>query len=73
MGAIIWYDHCLLKYSNKDFLGQIDNENWFSILNVQNVSEPTIFIQKTKKLLSQLAKDASFTTKKYPVEVYEGI
>ena len=66
-GAIIWYDNCHLKYSNKDFLGQIDNENWFSLLNVQNVSNPTIFNQKTRVLLSQLAKDASFTTKKYAV------
>ena len=64
-GAIIWYDNCLLKYSNKDFLGQIDNENWFSILNVQNVSESNILNQKARELLSQLAKDASFTTKKY--------
>ena len=66
-GAIIWYDNCLLKYSNKDFLGQIDNENWFYLLNVQNVSEPTIFNQKTRELLSQLAKNASFTVKKYAV------
>ena len=66
-GAIIWYDNCLLKYSNKDFLGQIDNENWFYLLNVQNVSGPTIFNQKTRELLSQLAKDASFTVKKYAV------
>ncbi|KAK7858501.1 cysteine-rich repeat secretory protein 38 [Quercus suber] len=67
VGAIIWYDNCLLKYSNKDFSGQIDNENWFSLLNVQNVSEPTIFNQQTRELLSQLAKDASFTTKKYAI------
>ncbi|KAK7817182.1 antimicrobial ginkbilobin-2-like protein [Quercus suber] len=66
-GAIIWYDNCLLKYSNKNFLGQIDNENWFSLLNVQNVSDPTIFNQKTRELLSQLATEASVTTKKYAV------
>ncbi|KAM4097985.1 hypothetical protein ACJW30_07G043200 [Castanea mollissima] len=66
-GAIIWYDNCLLKYSNKDFLGRIDNENWFSLLNVKNVSEPTIFNQKTRELLSQLAKGVSFTVKKYGV------
>ncbi|KAK7858486.1 antimicrobial ginkbilobin-2-like protein [Quercus suber] len=64
-GAIIWYDNCLLKYSNKNFLGQIDNENLFSLLNVQNVSDPTIFNQKTRELLSQLATEASVTTKKY--------
>ncbi|KAL4614433.1 hypothetical protein ACB092_07G054500 [Castanea dentata] len=65
--AIIWYDNCLLKYSNKNFLGQIDNENWFSLLNVQNVSDPTIFNQKTRELLSQLATEASLreSTKLY--------
>ena len=46
-------------------MGQIDNENWFYLLNVHNVSEPTIFNQKTRELLSQLAKDASFSVKKY--------
>ena len=67
-GAIIWYDNCLLKYLNKDFLGQIDNENRFYLLNVQNVSEPQIFNQKTRELLSQLAKEAStLTPKKYAV------
>ena len=35
---------------------------------MQNVSEPKIFNQKTtKELLRQLAKEASFTTKKYAV------
>ncbi|KAK7852155.1 cysteine-rich repeat secretory protein 38 [Quercus suber] len=29
-GAIIWYDNCLLKYSNIDFFGEIDNKNKLS-------------------------------------------
>ncbi|KAF5474590.1 hypothetical protein F2P56_006478 [Juglans regia] len=58
-GAIIWYDNCLLKYSNKDFFGQIDNESRFYLLNVRNVSEPEVFNQKARDLLSQLAKEAS--------------
>jgi hypothetical protein len=66
-GAIIWYDHCLLKYLNTDFLGQIDNQNKFYLWNVQKVSEPTTFNQKTRELLSLLAKEASVTPKLYAV------
>ncbi|GAV79958.1 Stress-antifung domain-containing protein [Cephalotus follicularis] len=29
-GAVIWYDNCLLKYSNMEFFGQIDYQNRFS-------------------------------------------
>jgi hypothetical protein len=64
-GAIIWYDHCLLKYLNTDFLRQIDNQNKFYMWNVRNVSEPTTFNQKTRELLSLLAKEASETPKLY--------
>ncbi|KAG5570037.1 hypothetical protein H5410_059803, partial [Solanum commersonii] len=32
--AIIWYDNCFLKYSNKDLLGNIDNMNKFYMWNV---------------------------------------
>ncbi|XP_062162935.1 cysteine-rich repeat secretory protein 38-like [Alnus glutinosa] len=64
-GAIIWYDNCLLKYLNTDFLGQIDNQNKFYLLKLRNVSEPTSFNQKTSELLSLLAKEASATPKLY--------
>ena len=66
-GAIIWYDNCLVKYLNKDFFGQIDNQNKFYMYNLRNVSEATIFNQKTRELLSQLAKEASVTPKLYAV------
>jgi hypothetical protein len=65
-GGIIWYDNCLLKYINTDFLGKIDNQNQFYMWNLQNVSNPTnTFNQKTRELLSLLAKDASATPKLY--------
>jgi hypothetical protein len=66
-GAIIWYDNCLLKYLNSDFLGQIDNQNKLYMYNLRNVSEPTSFNQKTRELLSSLAKEASETPKHYAV------
>jgi hypothetical protein len=66
-GAIIWYDNCLLKYNNRDFHGQIDNQNKFYMWNTRNVRDPTNFNQKTKELLSLLAKKASATPKLYAV------
>ncbi|XP_021294290.1 cysteine-rich repeat secretory protein 38-like [Herrania umbratica] len=64
-GAIIWYDNCLLKYSNTEFFGQIDNQNGFYMSNLQNVSDPQSFNQKTEELLSQLANEAYATPKLY--------
>ncbi|XP_059664468.1 cysteine-rich repeat secretory protein 38-like [Cornus florida] len=64
-GAIIWYDYCLLKYSNTDFFGKIDNQNKFYLYNVNNVSDPESFNQKTKKLLSQLSEEAYDSSKMY--------
>ncbi|KAJ0111321.1 hypothetical protein Patl1_02074 [Pistacia atlantica] len=65
--AIIWYDNCLFKYSDKDFFGQVDYKNRFYMWNVKIVSEPEAFNQKTKGLLSKLAKDAYATPKLYAV------
>ncbi|CAK7355389.1 unnamed protein product, partial [Dovyalis caffra] len=64
--AILAYDNCLLKYANKDFFGQIDNGSKIYMWNVENVSNPVVFNQKTEELLSQLANKASYnSTKKY--------
>lgn len=64
-GAIIWYDNCLLKYSDNHFFGQIDNKNKFYMWNVNDVENPTSFDPKVKELLSGLAYKASGTPKLY--------
>lgn len=65
--AIIWYDNCLLKYTNTEFFGQIDNKNKFYMWNVRVVTEPVSFNQRTKELLTQLAEKAYVTPKLYAV------
>ncbi|CAL1393888.1 unnamed protein product [Linum trigynum] len=55
-GSVIWYDSCLLKYSDEDFLGQVDNGDRFYMWNVNVVADPAAFNGKAKELLSQLAK-----------------
>ncbi|KAK4846654.1 hypothetical protein QYF36_020396 [Acer negundo] len=65
--AIIWYDYCLYKYTDKDFFGKIDNQNKFYLYNVRSVSEPEAFNKNTRELLSQLAKEAHVASKLYAV------
>ncbi|XP_043690195.1 cysteine-rich repeat secretory protein 38-like [Telopea speciosissima] len=62
--AIIWYDYCLLKYSNYDFFGKIDSPK-FIMVNSQNVSDPAPFNKKTKELLNKAAHEAYLSSKKY--------
>jgi hypothetical protein len=64
-GAIIWYDNCMFKYLDNDFIGKIDNTNKFSLLNVQSVNDPIKFNNMTKDLLSLLANEASMDKKLY--------
>ncbi|RVW68449.1 Cysteine-rich repeat secretory protein 38 [Vitis vinifera] len=63
--AIIWYDYCLLKYSNVNFFGQVAYQNRFYMWNLNNVSDPASFNQKTKELLSNLAQKAFINSKMY--------
>ncbi|GAV73940.1 Stress-antifung domain-containing protein [Cephalotus follicularis] len=63
--AIVFFDKCLLKYSNESFFGQIDNSVKFYMWNTQNVSDIVAFNRQTRELLSLLAKEASATQKMY--------
>ncbi|KAK2988004.1 hypothetical protein RJ640_011267 [Escallonia rubra] len=63
--AIIWYDNCLLKYSDMDFFGKIDEQNKFYMYNLRNVSNPEYFNTQVKKLLSKLSEKAYVSPKLY--------
>ncbi|XP_037495300.1 cysteine-rich repeat secretory protein 38 [Jatropha curcas] len=66
-GAIIWYDDCLLKYSNFNFFGDIDEQNKFYLYNYQDVEKmnPALFNKKVKELLSGLSGKAYGNKKFY--------
>lgn len=63
--AITWYDNCLVKYSNKNFSGQIDFQNVVYAWSFQNASDPTTFNPKARKLLRALARRATESQKMY--------
>ncbi|XP_058072838.1 cysteine-rich repeat secretory protein 38-like [Magnolia sinica] len=56
--AIIWFDYCLLRYSNVDFFGKIDTVNRLYLWNTESVHDPDTFNQKTKDLLHHLSHEA---------------
>ncbi|KAI3707852.1 hypothetical protein L2E82_36728 [Cichorium intybus] len=67
----IWYDQCLLKYSNSDFLGQIDNQIQVYMWNVNNATDPSSFNIETKRLLSDLSNTAYADPKMYAAGVVD--
>ncbi|KAL5573236.1 hypothetical protein UlMin_022833 [Ulmus minor] len=62
-GAIIWYNNCLLKYSDEYFFGVIDTTNEFYMWNNDVVEDPASFDPKVKELLSNLAYKVTATSK----------
>lgn len=56
--ATIWYDTCLLKYSNVDFFGEIDNQVKYYMWNLNNVSNSESFNLKVRGLLGELTERA---------------
>ncbi|KAF7141882.1 hypothetical protein RHSIM_Rhsim06G0214400 [Rhododendron simsii] len=63
--AVVWYEFCELKYSNLNFLGQIDNGDWFYQVNPNVSSNPTYFNQQAIVLLSKLEEEAIISPKLY--------
>nr|GMC68791.1 cysteine-rich repeat secretory protein 38-like [Ipomoea batatas] len=58
--GIIWYDSCLLKYSEYDFIGKIDNVNKLYLSSPSPVrNRRGAFLQKRDNLLKQLAVKAA--------------
>lgn len=52
--AIIWYDNCMLRYSNRFFFGNMEFGPWFSMYNLNNASDASTFNQAVKSLLDSL-------------------
>ncbi|XP_022136090.1 cysteine-rich repeat secretory protein 38-like [Momordica charantia] len=67
-GAAIWYDTCLLKYSNAKFFGKNQNGGFrFYMWNVQEASDPASFKEQVKKLLSDLSEKVKESRNMYAI------
>ncbi|XP_075664733.1 cysteine-rich receptor-like protein kinase 25 [Castanea sativa] len=57
--AITWYDECILRYSNRSFFSQVDEEPMFGLLNTQNVTDQAKFNQLLNSSMIVLANKTS--------------
>ncbi|XP_058092163.1 cysteine-rich receptor-like protein kinase 44 isoform X3 [Magnolia sinica] len=58
--AIIWYERCLLRYSNQPFSSSYENTPWFSYCHYLNASDIDRFNLILGQMLNGLASTAAF-------------
>ncbi|OAY81988.1 Cysteine-rich receptor-like protein kinase 10 [Ananas comosus] len=62
--AVIWYDDCLIRYSNLHFLTSTDNSPQEILYNVYNITyKPHVFDEMTAWLINRTADWAAHNTK----------
>ncbi|KAL9236665.1 hypothetical protein vseg_011304 [Gypsophila vaccaria] len=57
--AIVWYDECMLRYTNRSIFGSLEESPRKVLYNVNNASDPTRFSQKLGTLLNTLQSKAA--------------
>ncbi|XP_065636289.1 antimicrobial ginkbilobin-2-like protein [Quercus suber] len=57
--AVVWYDECMLRYSNRSFFSVMENEPSKILWNLLDITEPDRFIQLAEKSLSDLVPGAA--------------
>ncbi|CAL9121256.1 unnamed protein product [Musa textilis] len=63
--AVIWYDFCLLRFSNGRILSSTDNSPEFYMWNVQNITRADRFSKLLYLLLNRTTETAANSTKKF--------
>ncbi|XP_073014212.1 cysteine-rich receptor-like protein kinase 15 [Typha latifolia] len=59
MSSTIWYEDCLLRYSNTSFFSMVEPVTFY-MSNTNNVSQPTLFNTLLGQLMDTLAQKAAY-------------
>ncbi|KAH7536634.1 hypothetical protein FEM48_Zijuj03G0005400 [Ziziphus jujuba var. spinosa] len=62
---IVWYDECMLRYSNQSFRSTMSVYPYFYIWNVENATEMDKFKQEVEKTMNEFASKAANGAKKF--------
>ncbi|KAK4258919.1 hypothetical protein QN277_005314 [Acacia crassicarpa] len=62
--AIVWYEECIVRYSDRYFFSTVDTMPSFIMYNIQNASRPS-FLQLLLDTLNFTAEEAANDAKKY--------
>ncbi|KAF7121490.1 hypothetical protein RHSIM_Rhsim13G0158300 [Rhododendron simsii] len=65
--AIIWYDHCLIRYSDRSFFSTAETSPYLCFYNTANVTEPGKFAEILEKMFANLT---SFATSIHSKRMY---
>ncbi|KAK6922188.1 Gnk2-homologous domain [Dillenia turbinata] len=65
--AQIWYDLCVLRYSNVSFINQTDSEYAYSLFNTGTIPDPDDYNQRAMLLMQNLSYTAGVSVKRYAV------
>ncbi|RVW33593.1 Cysteine-rich receptor-like protein kinase 29 [Vitis vinifera] len=57
--AVLYYDQCTLRYSNRSIFGTVDTSDSYALQNTQNVSDIDLFTQQRDDLLLDLREKAA--------------
>ncbi|KAK7826197.1 cysteine-rich receptor-like protein kinase 25 [Quercus suber] len=61
--AVIWYDECMLRYSNRSFFSTVDEKPKFALLNKQNITEQ----ERANKLLAKSMNETAAQASNAPI------
>ncbi|KAH0434959.1 hypothetical protein IEQ34_026726 [Dendrobium chrysotoxum] len=57
----IWLDHCLVRYADRKFFGEIDDSLKFYVTDNRTVSQKSVLDDKVEELMKRLVKTAYLT------------
>jgi hypothetical protein len=66
--AIIWYDECMVRYSNESIFSTVAVRPRIHLLNTQNITEQDRFNRLLNTTMTELASQASTGAKKFGVK-----
>ncbi|XP_031251355.1 cysteine-rich receptor-like protein kinase 25 [Pistacia vera] len=66
--AIIWYDECMLRYSNRTIFADIEEDPGYCMANMNNVSNVNQFKESLDGLMNSLIKEAVGSSKFFATE-----
>ncbi|GAB4831041.1 hypothetical protein Ancab_040223 [Ancistrocladus abbreviatus] len=61
IGATLWYDSCLIRYSNESFFGKLDSSDEWGMYLMQNITNVSVtsFMQVVNNTLNQISVRAA--------------
>lgn len=65
--AIIWYNECFLRYSNRSFFSNLEMKPTLYMWNTQNASAPDKFDQKLGEMFQNLTAEATSSDGMYAI------